>query len=267
MKSFYVIALLVIGITIRVNAQNQMVEADSQITKSSYSKVTQKKQVNFIKVNLTAIALKNYSLQYERTLSRKFSFAVAFRTMPSTTIPFKNQIINAVGTDDPDTKQTIDDLRLSNTAITPEIRFYLSKKGYGRGFYVAPFYRYATFKTNNLVFNYEDSSNNTNTINLNGKLNSNTGGLLFGVQSYLGKRLCLDLWLLGPHYGSGIGNFNGVSSTPLSPDQQNDLRQQLEDFDIPLTNKTVTVTSNSASLKLDGPWGGIRTGISLGVRF
>jgi len=41
----------------------------------------------------------------------------------------------------------------------------------------------------------------------------------------------------------------------------------LEDIDIPLTNTKVVVTANGASLELDGPWGGIRAGFSLGIRF
>jgi hypothetical protein len=41
----------------------------------------------------------------------------------------------------------------------------------------------------------------------------------------------------------------------------------MEDIDISLTDKTVNVTSNSASLKFDGPWAGLRTGLSIGVRF
>ncbi len=267
MKRVYFISLLLLGFIIRGNAQTKSADEDKFLKKPSRAEILDNQQINFIKVNLTAIPLKNYSIQYERTITRKFSFAIAFRTMPSTTIPFKNQIINAVGADDPDTKETIEKLKITNFAITPEARFYLSKKGFGRGFYVAPFYRYATFKTNDLVFSYEDDKNNKSIINLNGKLTSNTAGLLFGIQSYLGKRLCLDLWLLGPHYGSGTGNFNGISSKPLTVEEQNDLKTQLENIDIPLTNKTVTVTSNGTSLKLNGPWGGIRTGISIGVKF
>ncbi len=267
MKTFYFITLLVLGFTIKGTAQTKSVEADKFLNKPSGSEYINNQQINFIKVNLTAIPLKNYSIQYERTITRKFSFAIAFRTMPSTTIPFKNQIIKAVGADDPDTKETIEKLKISNFAVTPEARFYLSKKGFGRGFYIAPFYRFATFKTNDLVFSYEDSANNKSTINLNGKLTSNTVGLLFGIQKNLGKRLCLDLWLFGPHYGSGTGNFNGISSTALTPNEQDDLRAQLENIDIPLTDKTVNVTANGASLKLDGPWGGVRAGISIGVRF
>jgi hypothetical protein len=223
-------------------------------------------QVNLVKLNLTALVLKNYSLQYERTLNRKVSVAVAFRTMPSTTLPFKNAIVKQVGDDDPDTKNTIETFELSNFAITPEIRFYLSKKGYGRGFYLAPFYRYASFKTSTLNFDYEGAGT-SGTISLSGKLTANTAGLLLGSQWLLGKRVSLDWWILGPHYGSGTGDFSGKSSRALTSQEQNDLREQLEDIDIPLTDKTVNVNANGASMKLDGPWGGIRSGISLGFKF
>jgi hypothetical protein len=116
-------------------------------------------------------------------------------------------------------------------------------------------------------FTFTNSSNTESSMLLSGKLTANTGGLLFGAQWALGKRLSLDLWLLGPHYGSGNGNFTGTSGTPLTQLEQDNLRKQLEDFDIPLTKKTVTVNASGATLKLDGPWGGIRSGLSFGFRF
>ena len=39
--------------------------------------VKSKPRMSNLKFNLTSLSLKNYSLQYERILSRKFSFAVA----------------------------------------------------------------------------------------------------------------------------------------------------------------------------------------------
>jgi hypothetical protein len=222
---------------------------------------------NLIKLNLTGILLKNYSLQYERVLNRKISVALQYRMMPETGIPFKSAILKAVNDDDPDTKKIIQDFRMSNYAITPEVRFYLNKKGYGRGFYIAPFYRYASFTSNDLNVFYTDDNNVEQSIKMSGKLTSNTGGLLLGVQSDLGKHVVLDISFFGPHYGSGKGDFSGTTSQPLTPDEQDDLREQLEDIDIPFTDKTVNVNANGASLKLDGPWGGYRFAISLGVRF
>jgi hypothetical protein len=221
---------------------------------------------NVFKINLTALALKNYSFQYERILNRKISFAVAYRTMPSSSLPLKNMILDA-SNNNPDTKEAIDALRLSASVFTPEMRIYMSKKGMGRGFYFAPFYRYASFKATGMKFDYTNSSNTKSSMLLSGKLTANTGGFLLGTQYPLGKHLCLDLWILGPHYGAGNGLFTGYATTPLTPAEQDNLRQTLNDFDIPLTKKTVTVTANGATMKLDGPWGGIRSGISFGLRF
>lgn len=269
-KSFYLLALMLCSITIKLNAQTEPAVADSSVSTPAVDtskNIKLKPPSNFIKINLTGLILKNYSLQYERVLTKSISLAVAFRTMPVSTIPFKNQIIKIVGTGDPNTKETIENLRLGNFAITPEIRFYLSKKGYGRGFYIAPFYRYAKFTVNNMPFTYENISHDQSKINLSGNFTANTGGILLGVQKAIGKHICLDWWLLGPHYGSGNGNFSGTPNQPLTQEEQDDLRQQLETLDIPLINKTVNVSANSASMKLDGPWAGIRSGLSIGVRF
>ncbi len=253
--------LCVTGVDVSAQIENTQMDNSDQI------KEVNKPNRNFIKTNVTGIPLKNYSLQYERVLNRKFSIAVQYRVMPTTAIPFQKAVLKAVGDEDPDTKKIIEDFRLSNYAITPEIRFYVGKKGYGRGFYIAPFYRYASFSTNELNVFYTDENDVENSIKLSGKLNASTGGLLFGIQKFLGKRVVLDLWMFGPHYGSGKGDFSGTSSKTLTQSEQDDLRQQLENIDIPLTDKTVNVNANGASLKLDGPWGGIRGGISLGVRF
>jgi hypothetical protein len=223
-------------------------------------------QLNILKVNLTGVVLKNYTFQFERILNRKISVALSFRTMPESSVPLKGLILDAAD-DDQQTEEVLDALRIRNTAITPEVRFYLGKKGFGKGFYIAPFYRYASFKTNNMKFTYTNSLGGDNDIFLSGKLTAHTGGILLGSQWNLGKRLSLDFWILGPHYGSGNGFFEGKTSVPLNTIEQNSLRQELEDFDLPLTKESSTVNANGATLTLDGPWGGIRSGLSLGIRF
>lgn len=191
--------------------------------------------------------------------------AVSYRTMPSTSIPFKSLVLEAVG-DDQDTRDIIERTKLSNYAVTPEVRFYLGE-GYGKGFYIAPFYRHVKFTTNEVPVSYTSGVSGTQTVTLSGDLTANTGGLLFGAQWLLGKHFCLDWWILGAHYGSGTGNFSGVPGTALNASQQQEIRQDLEDIDIPLTDKTVNVTANSVAVKLDGPFGGVRGGISIGFRF
>jgi hypothetical protein len=223
--------------------------------------------MNVVKINLTALVLKNYSFQYERILNRKFSAAIGFRTMPLGKLPLMSTIEKIVGDDDPETKDQIGNFNFGNTAFKAELRFYAGKKGYGRGFYLAPFYQNATYKGNGLKFTYENNANVKSTISLGGEIKSNTFGLLIGVQKYLGKHISLDLWIIGPHYGNGKGDFTGTSTVPLTTDEQNDLRQELEDFDLPFGTKKVTVNANGANVKLDGPFGGVRSGVTIGVRF
>ncbi len=225
------------------------------------------RKMNIIKTNLTGIPLRNYSLQYERVLNKRLSLALSYRNMPEGPIPFKQLIINSLDAGDQEAIDQVESLRLSNTAITAELRWYVGKKGYGRGFYIAPFYRYANHKAGNVSIEYTADQGGTEKINLSGSLVSNTGGLLFGAQWFLGKAIVLDWWIFGPHYGGGNGDLKGLTSSPLSPQEQADLKQELEDIDIPLTTKTVVVDANGASVKLDGPWAGIRAGLSIGIRF
>lgn len=222
---------------------------------------------NRLKLNLTAIPLNNYMLQYERVLTRKSAVAISFRLMPESKLPFQSQIKRLVADEDVSIQKTVDQLRMSNYAITPEYRFYFGK-GTAKGFYIAPFYRYASFEATNAFITYQaDLPGTEESINLSGDLKSHTGGLLFGAHWNLSKRICLDWMIVGPHFGSGNGNFKGLSSRPLSQSEQQRVRDELEELDIPLTNKTVTVNGQGATLKLDGPWGGLRSGVSLGINF
>ena len=180
-----------------LNKQSAIV--DSVPAKNKSASVKQQIPHNFIKINLAPLLFKSYSIQYERVLNRKFSVAIQYRTMPETGIPFKSSILKLVHDDNINTKKTIEDFRMSNYAITPEIRIYLSKKGYGRGFYIAPFYRYASFTSNDLNVFYTDDNDADQSIKMSGKLTSNTYGLATGFQNALGKHSVLDISFFGPH--------------------------------------------------------------------
>jgi hypothetical protein len=279
MKSKIISSLIVIliSITTTLYAQTDSTAIDSSqniqsadIRNAPVERKSILKQIpafNLFKINLAPLLLKSYSLQYERILNRKFSVAVQYRVMPETGIPFKSSVLKLIDNQDPESKKTIEDFKMSNYAITPEVRIYLSRKGFGRGFYIAPFYRYASFTANNFDIFFSDENNAQQSIKMSGKVNANTFGLAMGVQSAIGKHVVLDIGFFGPHYGSGKGEFKGTSSHSLSAAEQNDLRSQLEGINIPLTNNTVEVNASNASLKLDGPWGGMRFTFGVGVRF
>lgn len=225
---------------------------------------------NLFKVNLTSLVLNNYMGQYERVLGKSLSVAFSYRVMPESTIPFKDFILKQIDDPEGDASEILNNLKISNYAITPEIRFYLGKKGYGRGFYIAPFYRYAFFEGTNLSFDYDyetGGASQTGTLTLKGDLTANTVGIMFGAQWALGRNICLDWWLIGPHFGTGKGNFVGTSSQALTSEMQSAISDALNDFDIPMYDKTVTVNGQGATMTLEGKTGGIRAGILLGIKF
>lgn len=221
----------------------------------------------FVKTDLTALTIRNYSVQYEKVVNKQTSISLRIKLIPGFSLPLKNLIINTAGQDDPNIIRTIENLRLSHFAITPELRFYVSKKGYGRGIYFAPFYRYAGFKTNDLTIDYEDGTFTKKRIRLSGKLTTHTGGIMLGAQLYIGKKLCLDGWILGPHYGTGNGGFTGFAKKSLNKVEQDNLRQELNNLDFLHIKKTVTLNNNKASLNLAGAWAGLRAGICVGLRY
>ncbi len=218
-------------------------------------------QKNVIKVNLFAIALKNITLQYERAVARKVTIAGTFRLMPKGSIPFKSSFINLAN--DPQTERQINNLKVGNFAFMPEVRYYLSKKGAFRGFYLGLFASIAKYNAD-IVYEYDDAGTTKN-IPMKGGITGITGGLMIGAQFKLSKKIYLDWWALGPNYGSSSGKISGQKS--LSASEQKSLKDELNGLDVPLTKFTYDVNGNGATLNFKGPWAGLRSGLCIGFRF
>ncbi len=222
-------------------------------------------KMNIIKTNVTAYAFRNINLSYERAFTQWFSVNMGFGAMPEGKVPFINSFLN-----DEDEKR-LQNLEVKSFNFTIEPRFYLGA-GYGKGFYIAPYYRYSKVTSNTFDFYYDYTFNGfTYEIPLkgNGSTHGNSGGLMVGAQFFLtrSRNLVLDFWIAGAHYGKGQGDFILTSDVVLTPDMQARLRQEIEDLDIPYVNYTVETNSSGAKVNVDGPWAGFRTGLSLGYRF
>ena len=219
---------------------------------------------NIIKTNLTAYAFKNINITYERSIKRWFSVSAGYSVMPDGKIPFIKSFTDA--------EDEFRDIEAGSSHFTVETRFYLGK-GYGKGFYAAPYYRNSTFKASNFTYyqEYDNGGGNYTEIplNISGKARGNSVGLLLGVQFFLNKKgsFVLDWWIVGAHYGKGKGDFKGKSSQTLTADQQSQLKTELEDLEIPVVEYSVQTNANGATVKMDGPWAGLRSGLSLGYRF
>ncbi len=224
---------------------------------------------NLIKFNITSPILKNYSFQYERAVAKKISVGLGYRFMPKSGLPLKSTLEKLI--DDEETIDQIRNFKTSNYAITPEVRFYFGKGVY-RGFYVAPYARIANFKAELPAFSYTFQSTTngqttpkTENIRLSGDLKTFTGGLMLGAQWKLSKLVYLDWWILGGQYGNENGGIKG--SKTLSSEEQQALRDQLEELDIPNVDTEVTVDGSGAKVDMAGPWAGLRGGLNIGIRF
>lgn len=187
--------------------------------------------------------------------------AGTFRLMPKGSIPLKSTFITLA--DDPDTERQINNLKVGNFAFMPEVRYYFGKKGAFRGFYMGLFASIASYSaTVPIEF---DNAGTTEYIPMSGKITCITGGLMIGAQFKLSKKIYLDWWILGPNYGNSNGSLSGKKN--MDPIEQQDLRDELADLDIPLTKFTYNVNSTGATMDFKGPWAGIRSGLCIGFRF
>jgi hypothetical protein len=230
---------------------------------------------NLVKFNFGALALKNFSFQYERAVSKKIAVAMGLRFMPSSSLPFSSALEKQV---DAEAWDDIKHLKLSNFAVTPEVRFYMGKEAF-RGFYLAPFVRYSNHPAKGVSFSYtystqEDPLNEKDgSIVLNGNLSTFTGGLLIGSQWKLSKAVYFDWWILGPQYGSSSGKISGNSDHDFSAEEREALSEELTILKTDLNDSFLNIKSDyqvegdRASMKIKGPWAGVRAGLCLGYRF
>jgi len=229
---------------------------------------------NFVKLSLTSLAVLNLSLQYERVLSRSISGAISFSYLPETNIPtyLADQMITQIENNsedgiDAESEDIIRNLLISSYTITPEVRFYLGKKRYSTGFYISVFYRYGSYSVSNLPIPYTNDLDEDITIDTEGDIKSHTGGVLLGYQWALGKHMCLDWQMFGPHFGVSSGDFLGVPSSPLSAVDQADIEEEFLKVESSLIEQTVDASANEVKMLFDGPWGGLRFAVTFGVKF
>lgn len=216
---------------------------------------------NIIKINLSALVFKNISVQYERRLADKLSFAINVRHIPFGKNPVSKLVEEFAGAESVDAKM----FRMGGTGITPELRFYTGQAGAFNGFYLGLFYSYNNYKTD-LPIKYD---NPAKTGIFSGNLKTHTLGLQLGAQWKMGKHGYLDWWAIGPNYGLQNGDF--IFNGALSSTEQQALVTTLDDLKNNMSFEVVksyTVNNNGASMKTGGPWTGIRAmGFTIGFSF
>ncbi len=235
----------------------------TQRVKNNTTKNSMEKEYgdNIVKINVSAFVLKGFGIQYERKVGKRTTVALGFSAIPTSTVAFKNfydkQIDNA--------RVNIEDFKIGTTIFTPELKYYFGSKGAFHGFYMAPYVRISHYNIEGPV-KYNSSTNVERTAFFSGSINSISGGILLGSNFKIGKKLYLDWWIIGGSLGKASGNVN--AKTPLNQDEQNGLKDALNNTDIPLTNIESVVDANGATVTSKGSVVGLRgLGLNFGIRF
>ena len=273
MKNIALTLLTLFFISVAVAQDTETPVDSTSYTTSNYMfDSTEVKPKNILKTNLSSIVFRNFSLTYERILTKRFSLSLGVRWMPDGGIPLIKTVEKVIGEESEDsTDEDLDDFNnnttISGIAITLEPRFYIGK-GHGKGFYFAPYYRYSNFKFGDITVNYDNEFNEEKEAFIGGTINAHSIGLMIGSQFNLGKNLVLDWWIIGGHYGKSSGTISGTPESPLSEYEQQEVKDSLEDIALSNYIKEVNVDSTGIEVLIDGPWVGVRAfGFSLGYRF
>jgi hypothetical protein len=227
---------------------------------------------NILKTNLSADAINNYNLTFERSINRFISLSVNYKTMPLSKLPLKSIAKQFI--DNP--AINFDNFKFGNTTITFEGRFYLGLSKMS-GFYIAPYIRYGNYDLSvpiNYTYTPENPSPNISlppvpvNANLDGTIRTQSYGAHVGMQFQLLTKLVLDISFIGGHYGTSTGKLNFMAPNDFPKPAQVELQRILDNTKAnPFSLKSV-VNSRGATTDTEGPWAGLRgSGIGLGLRF
>jgi len=211
---------------------------------------------HLLKLNMGSLVVKNIALQYEHGVGKRTSVAVGVRLKPLGLLPFQQYLRDRIN--DPDLN--IGNIKEANFALTPEFRYYFKQSL--KGFYIAPYARYAMYGINAPVLYH--SALTEKTAFFTGDIHSFSGGILLGSQFSIGKNWMLDFWILGGHFGASTGNLDFTAS--LTPQEQDEIRQTLSNADIPLFDIEYTINANGGTITSKGAWLGFR-GLALNLAY
>ena len=219
------------------------------------------------------MALKNYNFSYERSLSRKVTFVAGYRYMPLSTIG-DISLIKTVAekylADNDGLRNDLSNISTGNKTYTGEFRFYGGKHPGARGFYLSLYGRYTNMQVN-YNYSYTTASNQKYMVPLQSSLKGYGGGVMLGSKFLIAKRVTVDWYIIGGHYGKISGDGQGITNlSTLSSTDKSKLKSQLES-DFTVQNQslvTATVDNAGVKAKVDGPFIGLRgLGFNLGVAF
>lgn len=159
------------------------------------------------------------------------------------------------------------------TSFLAGYRTYFSR-GHLRGLYYEPFFKYVHHTSEGIGSGM--LNNRMATFNFTNNYNGAGIGVQLGAQFFIGKRLVLDLFFLGPEINSASNSFKTVEITnnvPWSQVDASEAEKEIRDFinQFPFIRNRVNVMVDKETRRVNadfkGALPGLRTGISFGFAF
>lgn len=221
-----------------------------------------------VKFNVSGAVFQNYTVQYERILTKNSSITFTAGTSQNAPLPFKQALLDRFS-DNADAVRAINTTLFTKYIGTFEYRFYLAGHA-PTGWYIAPFVRYINM-TINQDYTYTDLEGVLHRPNLKAQFNSGGAGVLLGYQWMLGKRIGVDLWLLGPFYGTNVkADFVGYDPLwqSLTTEDIQNIKRDITSTKLPGYTATDRINLPVIEALLEGPYYGVRAlGLALSYRF
>jgi hypothetical protein len=245
----------------------------------SFSLSAQKDLKNSVKVNATGAVTGIISVQYERMLTPKWSFNNTFFYRKKSQIPLGPEFDklakkHSLGLTGVDFEYVFVDLaQIGVKGYSPELRRYFGHKN--NRWFLGLFGQFEHFDATipaSLEARYDGQVYTLDKVPVNFDIRTISGGLLIGKQFHFGKRLSLDLVIIGPHFGQAQKFYAAVETSILSRLNDSDKRylkdKIIDRFRLSDQYFEVTVGDDKAEINAfkNVPYLGIR-GLGLNVGF
>lgn len=221
-----------------------------------------------LKVNLSSMATNDtYELHGERILSKHFSLQLGCSFVPRRAVQVSATSDHLI---------TYGYTHLNYQALTPELRIYPFSRGYGHGFYIAPYYRLERYGLSGQNFSTERGFLE---MMLSGHMITHNFGYGIGAQWLFGKNknFLIDWNIIGRHSGrayiKATTTVDQSQADRLSAAQRalmdRDIRELFGSSDSSYKVEYISDDKGVYSAKVAGwrPWSAFRMSLSLGVRF
>ena len=217
-----------------------------------------------VKANVFGAAFLKASVQGEFLMKKRTSILLGLTYTPERNIEWVSNNIEPF----------FSDLKFTSFALTPEFRFYLSKKKTrGNGFYLAPYLRYknSALRTS---FAFSDKSGFQLNIPIKYTINSFNLGVMSGYQWIFKNGFSIDWWIAGAHFGTAFSNIgidiSGITNFLNSPEIKNQIDNSLNNSSLPFWVEPMLksyLRQKNIGFSWVQPNFGLRTGFTIGVAF